>query len=319
MTIKVLVEKGQSRRSIARALDLDESTVRYHAKRLAEGATDGRSKQQQRAEAWSSKIEYYLEALDDEPLNLTELHEWLCEEHGYGGSLRSVQRYFRKHYPGPKKRARRRIETPPGAQAQVDWAEWPKLLIGGRQVYGYEFHMRLSHSRYGARVWSPRKDQLAWQTVHNEAFRRIDGVAATVRVDNEKTAMSRGAGSWGEFNPSYYRYAKRLRFHIDPCPPRGAMKKTSPKLDLDQTREKLDKVGLVRASEHLDVLLAEAVKEETAPHLFLDKILEQELSFREERRVRTSLKLSGLPTGQTLSNFDFSFQPSIERSRIETL
>lgn len=97
------------------------------------------------------------------------------------------------------------------------------------------------------------------------------------------------------------------------------MKKTPPKLDLDQTREKLDKVGLVRACEHLDVLLAEAVKEETAPHLFLDRILEQELSFREERRVRTSLKLSGLPTGQTLSNFDFSFQPSIERSRIETL
>jgi DNA replication protein DnaC len=29
--------------------------------------------------------------------------------------------------------------------------------------------------------------------------------------------------------------------------------------------------------------------------------------------------LSGLPTGQTLGNFDFSFQPTIERSRIETL
>ena len=97
------------------------------------------------------------------------------------------------------------------------------------------------------------------------------------------------------------------------------MKKTPPKLDLDQTREKLDKVGLVRASEQLDVLITEAVKEETAPHRFLDKVLEEELGFREERRVRTSLKLSGLPTGQTLANFDFSFQPSIERNRIETL
>lgn len=61
------------------------------------------------------------------------------------------------------------------------------------------------------------------------------------------------------------------------------------------------------------------MKEETAPHLFLDKVLDEELSFREERRVRTSLKLSCLPSGQTLGNFDFSFQPSIERSRIETL
>lgn len=48
-------------------------------------------------------------------------------------------------------------------------------------------------------------------------------------------------------------------------------------------------------------------------------MLEEELRHREERRIRTSLKLSGLPTGQTLANFDFAFQPSVERSRIETL
>jgi hypothetical protein len=43
MTIKVLVEKGQGRRAIAKALDLDESTVRYHVRRLADGATDAQS------------------------------------------------------------------------------------------------------------------------------------------------------------------------------------------------------------------------------------------------------------------------------------
>jgi hypothetical protein len=35
--------------------------------------------------------------------------------------------------------------------------------------------------------------------------------------------------------------------------------------------------------------------------------------------VKTSLRLSNLPVGQTLENFDFAFQPAIERSRIETL
>ena len=33
----------------------------------------------------------------------------------------------------------------------------------------------------------------------------------------------------------------------------------------------------------------------------------------------TMLKSSKIPTGQTLENFDFAFQPAIERSRIETL
>lgn len=99
------------------------------------------------------------------------------------------------------------------------------------------------------------------------------------------------------------------------------MSKTAarPKVDLDATREQLERVGLARAAEQLDVLLGEAVKESVPPHRFLDRLLEEELGHREERRVRTSLKLSGLPTGQTVANFDFSFQPSIERSRIETL
>ncbi len=65
--------------------------------------------------------------------------------------------------------------------------------------------------------------------------------------------------------------------------------------------------------------LEEASKDQLAPHVLLDRLLEDELSEREQRRVTTSLKLSGLPTGQTLGNFDFAFQPAIERSQIETL
>jgi DNA replication protein DnaC len=92
-----------------------------------------------------------------------------------------------------------------------------------------------------------------------------------------------------------------------------------PRVDLDTTRERLLKLNLVRAGEHLDALVSEAVQGNLSPHRFLDQLLEEELRYREERRIRTSLTLSGLPTGQTLANFDFSFQPSIERSRIETL
>lgn len=93
----------------------------------------------------------------------------------------------------------------------------------------------------------------------------------------------------------------------------------TPKVDLDATRAQLERVGLYRAAEQLEVLVGEAVRDEVPPHSFLDKLLANELGYREERRIRTSLKLSGLPTGQTLTSFDFSFQPSIERSRIETL
>lgn len=225
MTLKVLAQKGHSRREIARLLGVDESTVRYHLGRIAEDACDGRASQRFLAEEWSESIAVYVEAVGGGPLNLADLHEWLVTEHGYPGSRRSIQRYFRKHFPKPRQRARRRIETPPGAQAQVDWAEWPRVWIAGVPVYAYQLHMRLSHSRFGARIWSPRKDQLAWHRAHNEAFRRLGGIPATVRVDNERTAVSRGAGSWGELNPSYRRYARAVQFHIDPCPPRSPQMK----------------------------------------------------------------------------------------------
>ena len=97
------------------------------------------------------------------------------------------------------------------------------------------------------------------------------------------------------------------------------MSRKGPALDLDATRELLERVGLNRASEVIGGLLVDAVKTDVSPHRLLDELLAEELRFREERRVRTSLKLSSLPTGQTLSSFDFAFQPSIERSRIETL
>jgi DNA replication protein DnaC len=91
------------------------------------------------------------------------------------------------------------------------------------------------------------------------------------------------------------------------------------RLDIDTTRERLLALGCSYAAEHLDHLLTEAVAEAMAPHAFLDRLLAVEQSGREGRRVKTSLKMSGLPIGQTLENFDFAFQPAIERSRIETL
>ena len=98
-----------------------------------------------------------------------------------------------------------------------------------------------------------------------------------------------------------------------------ALPKKKPEVDLDRTRERLLRLGLVHAADQLGEQVALAAKETHAPHRFLDALLEAELATRDERRVRTSLRLSGLPTGQTLASFDFAFQPIVERSRIETL
>ena len=131
MTIKTLASRGTTKSDIARLLGVTEGTVRHHLARMQSGARDGRSRQQPKAAAMAAVIDHWRQLQGEEPINLAVLHQWLVSEYGYSGSLRSIQRYWARTYPAPAVRARRRVETPPGAQAQVDWAHFPAIVVGG--------------------------------------------------------------------------------------------------------------------------------------------------------------------------------------------
>ena len=199
MAIKALARRGSSNREVARQLGVTEGTVRYHLRREAEGAVDGRTRQEPESARFREAIDAYLAARGEAaPRNVADLHAWLVAEHDYAAGLRSLQRYVRRVFPPPPVRARRRVETPPGAQAQADWAHFPAVQIAGAARDLVAFVLQLSWSRAWALVWSERRDLLSWLSVHNAALARLGGVPATVRVDNEKTAVVRGAGAWGE-------------------------------------------------------------------------------------------------------------------------
>ena len=157
MTIKSLIRKGCSNRHIARLLRVSEGTVRYHRRRQAAAAIDERSRQTPLAAGYREAIDAYLAANNEEaPANVAELHAWLVAEHDYPAGLRSVQRYVRGAFPAPGRRARRRVETPPGAQAQADWASFPGVWVGGVRRDLFAFLLTLSFSRAWALVWSER-------------------------------------------------------------------------------------------------------------------------------------------------------------------
>jgi DNA replication protein DnaC len=102
-----------------------------------------------------------------------------------------------------------------------------------------------------------------------------------------------------------------------PPPPKAASGQAH--AEVDSLRERLMQLGLAHAAEALAEELSEAVKHNRPAHAVLDRLLSREAGARDERRVKVSLKLSNLPPGMTLGNFDFSFQPSIERRQVETL
>lgn len=83
--------------------------------------------------------------------------------------------------------------------------------------------------------------------------------------------------------------------------------------------EQLDRLGLRQIKESLAQTLQAAEKDGPGYAAFLDRLLEEEVGSREERRVKNALKLAGFPFLKTLDSFDFAFQPSLDRGRVMDL
>lgn len=91
---------------------------------------------------------------------------------------------------------------------------------------------------------------------------------------------------------------------------------------LVRIRDKMEQLKFVHTSDRIGELFAESSAKQSGPSGpldFFEKVLSVELEFREERRIAASLKVSGLPKGMHLDNFDYLYQPSVEKSRIEYL
>lgn len=92
-----------------------------------------------------------------------------------------------------------------------------------------------------------------------------------------------------------------------------------PMVELEHTRQMLCDMGLATAAELLDAHLEKAVHEETTYIRFLEELLTSEQMERRRKSQETRLKLSKLPHRKTLEDFDFAFQPSIDKRQVEEL
>lgn len=91
------------------------------------------------------------------------------------------------------------------------------------------------------------------------------------------------------------------------------------KLDLDHVAEHCRSLKLLHVGECLPELVEEAARDKLTPVRFLDLVLIIEIERKDERRIATSLKLSGLPSGKTLEAFDWTFQPRVDRASVDVL
>jgi DNA replication protein DnaC len=87
----------------------------------------------------------------------------------------------------------------------------------------------------------------------------------------------------------------------------------------DRIRHDLVGLKMPRALEALDQIVRRLERAEISALEAIDILLSEELTLRENSRIKTALRMGRLATIKTLAGFDFSFQPSLDRDRILTL
>jgi transposase len=214
-----LHRQGVSVSAIARQLGIDRKTVRKH---IAAGLTAPSYKARPPRERVIASFEPYLrERLAAYPA-LTGRRLWReIKERGYAGGYTAVTDMLRELRPPRTSGFEVRFETPPGAQAQVDFARFDVEFLDepGVKRIVWLFSMVLGHSRF---IWARfvlHQDMQSVLRCHMAAFEALGGVPREilylpvtpgggnlffqlVNARYEKGAMiltsNRGFAEWGE-------------------------------------------------------------------------------------------------------------------------
>lgn len=145
----------------------------------------------------------------------------------YTGSVSAVRRFLQTvDREGISPKATVRFETPPGEQAQVDWAEIGYFLDeGGIRRKIYAFLMVLSFSRY---LFVEFVTDISCETLiacHQKAFAYFGGYTRRILYDNMKQVRL----SQSEWNPLFLDFLNH--YGIDPVTHRPYRARTKGKVE----------------------------------------------------------------------------------------
>ena len=160
-----------------------------------------------------------IQAKLDQQLTAQRIWQDLVADHGFSGKYDSVKRFVRRlgqHHPLPF----RRIETPPGEEAQVDFGTgaW---VVGpdGKRRKTHVFRIVLSYSRkaYSESTFTQTTDDFL-RALEN-AFHAFGGVPKTLVIDNLKAAVAHPDWFDPELTPKVQSFCRHYGTVILPTKP----------------------------------------------------------------------------------------------------
>lgn len=182
-TIKTLLAKGKSQRSIAKELGISRKTVKRIKSQISAGLSGPVIQDKEK-----KLSAYHEEILSQLTKGKTAvlIHEHLQKHYDLQISYPSVVRYVRslKH---------QEVYVPlvcdPGEEAQVDFGYMGRFDKDGRMVKVWAFCMILSFSRYAYYQLVLNQRVATFLACHQQAFEYFGGVPQTVKLDNLKAGV----------------------------------------------------------------------------------------------------------------------------------
>lgn len=92
-----------------------------------------------------------------------------------------------------------------------------------------------------------------------------------------------------------------------------------PENSVARIRHNLVGLRMPRALEALEAIIQQIERGQLGALEAIDTLLAEEITVREGRRIKAALQMARLATVKTLTGFDFSFQPSLDRNRVMAL
>ena len=228
MMILELHRQGLSVTAIARRTGRDPKTVRKYIERGVEAPAYG-----PRSVGRPSKLAPYMDFLRERVTAFPDLSAVRLtrdiRELGYQGAYTAVKRYLAAIRPenGPRP-YEVRFETPPGVQAQVDFARFVVDFTDdpGTARIVWLFSLVLGHSRFLFARYVLHQDLQTLLRCHIQAFEAIGGVPIEILYDRMKTAVT-GEDDQGYivYNRSLLALAHHYRFQPRACRPYRAKTK----------------------------------------------------------------------------------------------
>ena len=137
--------------------------------------------------------------------NAKAIYQDLVDDHGFRGSYQGVKRFVRRSCIRASPDPRCVITTPPGEELQVDYGLGPMVRDphSGRYRRTRLFVLTLGYSRKCVRLLTFKSSVEIWGQLHEQAFRRLGGVARTVVLDNLREGVLKPDIYDPELNPLY--------------------------------------------------------------------------------------------------------------------